>query len=142
VRATAAALLLLLATACGGGGAGGAGGLEGSWVVDVAATFGVAPSPVPGESPAAAGVRERFAPGACRLDLAAGGTFAMSVAAGADVLRVEGTWVALADGVRLVATTVGGAPATPEERAPEELRSRAGALVLEGAGGRDVVWRR
>jgi hypothetical protein len=142
VRRPLLAVVLLAAGCGGGGGGGGPGTLAGTYAVDVAATFGVPSEPTPGDSPAAAGVRERFSPAAFRLELAGGGLFSLSLVSGPDALVVEGTWSVVPDGVELAATTVNGAPATPEERAPDTLRREGDGLVLDRPDGGPVVWRR
>jgi hypothetical protein len=142
VRRIAILALSTLAACGGGGGSGGTTTLAGTYVVDVTATFGVPASPTPGESPAAAGVRERFSPAAFRLVLAEGGLFSLSLASGPDALLVEGTWTGLQGGVELVTTTVNGAPATPEERAPDTLLLEGDGLVLDRPDGGPVVWKR
>jgi hypothetical protein len=137
-----AVLALSALAACGGGGGGGSTTLVGTYVVDVTQTFGVPSSPTPGESPAAAGVRERFSPAAYRLELAEGGTFSLSLVSGPDAVVVEGTWSVVPDGVELVASTVNGAPATPEEQAPDTLARDGDRLLLDRPDGGTVVWKR
>ena len=66
----------------------------------------------------------------------------MEIASGPEAILVVGTWTAGPDEVELVATTVNGAPATPEEQAPDSLRREGDGLVHYRPDGGPVVWTR
>lgn len=139
-RALLWATVLLGVGACGPSSPDGS--LVGTYVVDVAETFGLLAAASPGDPPAAAGVRARFAADAYGLDLRGDGTFRLTFVAGPDVVMVEGAWAEVPEGVDLVAATVNGAPATPEEQTAERLARRDGDLVFDDGLGRPIVWAR
>jgi hypothetical protein len=126
--ATAALLALLaLLVVAGCGGRGSVPSAEGTWGVDVAATFG------PGAPP---GADTRFAPDAFALDLLPGGRFLLRVRQGPDAVEVEGTWSQAGREIDLAGQSADGTPLRPEEQVAERLLLEGEALVFPGSSVR------